>query len=70
MREAYECLNRATVCDTLAGQAQDATSVSMLRDIADQWRQLAHDTDRHKRIIERSAGNGPRAMVRTARRVA
>ena len=55
MKEAFECLNRATVCDTMAGNARDAASTRALRGIADQWRQLARDTDRHKRQTGKQA---------------
>jgi len=69
MTEESECLHRATVCETLAGQAQDSSSARMLRDIAVQWRQLAHDTDRHKRMTQ-PAGESPREIERNRRRVA
>ncbi len=54
MKEAYECLKRATLCEALADRAQESSSTRVLRDIADQWRQLAHDTVRHKRITGKS----------------
>lgn len=59
MKEAFECLNRATVCDTMAGNARDASSSRTLRGIADQWRQLARDTDRHKRQTGKPSDDGP-----------
>ena len=49
MREAFECLDRANVCETMAGNAREDSSIRLLRDIADQWRRLAHGSDRHKR---------------------
>ena len=57
MREALECLQRAAVCETLAGEAHDASSTRVLRDIASQWRQLADSTGRHKRMTGRSAAD-------------
>lgn len=67
MREAPDCLSRAFACDTLAGQARDSSSVRVLREIADQWRQLARDTDRHKRQIGHAQiGRGSRVIPNAA----
>jgi hypothetical protein len=55
MREASECLKRATECETMARTAQDSSTSRAMRDIAGQWRQLAQDTDRHKRITGKSS---------------
>lgn len=64
MKEAFECLDKATVCETLAGGTRDASSTRILQDIADQWRRLARDTDRHKRIVAKSSGLDPRGNAR------
>ncbi|HLG48228.1 MAG TPA: hypothetical protein VKY24_18435 [Reyranella sp.] len=64
MKEAFECLDKATVCETLAGGTRDASSTRILQDIADQWRRLARDTDRHKRIVAKSSGLDPRGNPR------
>lgn len=49
MKEASECLRKAAACDVLAKQAQNAAGTKILSEIARQWRQLAQDTDRHRR---------------------
>jgi len=54
MKEAFECLDKANFCDRLARQAGNASSTRVLSGIAEQWRRLAHDTDRHKRQISRA----------------
>lgn len=64
MREAFECLHRARVCDMLARHARDRLSTRLLRDLADQWRQLAHDTARHKRQTGRWTGDDAREIAR------
>lgn len=64
MREAFECLDRATVCDTMARNARDAAATRALRGIADQWRRLAHATDRHKRMTGQPAGDSSREIER------
>lgn len=50
MKEASECLERANICETLARRAQDPSSVRALRDLASQWRRMATDADRYKRL--------------------
>ncbi len=65
MKEAFECLQRATACETLARHARDVSSTLILQDIAVQWRQLAHDTDRHKRMTAASPGDGPDESARS-----
>ncbi len=59
MKEAFECLQRAVVCETMAGHAKDASSSRMLRAIAGQWRQLAHGTGRHKRMTGQLSAKEP-----------
>jgi hypothetical protein len=56
MKEAPECLKRANICETLAGTAQDASSVRTLRDLARQWRRMADDADRYKRLVGKWGG--------------
>jgi len=36
----------------LARHARDRLSTRLLRDLADQWRQLAHDTDRLTFLVD------------------
>jgi hypothetical protein len=60
MKEALECLDKASYCDMLARRTRDASSTQLLSDISDQWRRLAHDTDRHKRQIGRPRSDSPR----------
>jgi hypothetical protein len=64
MKEAPECLERASICDTLARRAQDASSVRVLRDLANQWRRMATDADRYKRLSPGWGGESRRTRVR------
>jgi hypothetical protein len=50
MKQASECLKSAERCETLAVQARAASSTRILEHVAEQWRKLAKDTERHKRM--------------------
>ncbi len=50
MKEASECLAAARRCEGLANQTNDASSTRLLHVIAEQWRKLAQDAERHKRM--------------------
>jgi hypothetical protein len=50
MKEASECLKIAQRCDVLASEANEVTSTRVLRAVANQWRKLADDSERHKRL--------------------
>lgn len=56
MEEAFECLKRAMICDTLAGQVRDASSTRTLRDLAEQWRRMANDAARYERLAPKWGG--------------
>jgi hypothetical protein len=56
MKEAFECLKRATICETLAGQAREASSTRALRDLAEQWRRMANDAARYERLAPKWGG--------------
>ncbi|MBS0523403.1 MAG: hypothetical protein JSS04_07170 [Proteobacteria bacterium] len=67
MKEAFECLEKAAVCDRLAWHARDASSTRLFHDIAGQWRRLARDTDRHKRQTGGSPGPDVGETIRRQR---
>ena len=50
MKQASECLKSAERCETLAVEARAASSTRILEQVAEQWRKLAKDTERHKRL--------------------
>ena len=50
MKEASECLKIARRCENLASEVNQASSTRMLEDVANQWRKLAKDAERHKRL--------------------
>ena len=56
MKEASECLKRATICETLAGQARDASSTRTLRELAAQWRRMANDAAGYERLASKWGG--------------
>jgi hypothetical protein len=49
MKEASDCLKIASRCETLAIEVTDASSTRVLNQVAEQWRKLARDAERHKR---------------------
>jgi len=51
MKQASECLRIAVRCETLALDASAASSIRQLHELAEQWRKLANDSERHKRLI-------------------
>jgi hypothetical protein len=61
MKEASECFMHAVACEILARQAQDSSIARALLDVADQWRRLALDADRHKRQTKTSFAHLPPA---------
>ena len=50
MKEASDCLKRAVHCQKLAEKAGDAACTRLYRNVAAQWRKLARDSERHKRM--------------------
>lgn len=50
MKKASECLKSAVRCESLADEAHAVSSTRLLQQVADQWRKLAKDSERHRRL--------------------
>jgi hypothetical protein len=50
MKEASECLKIAQRCESLAKEANRASATRVLENVASQWRKLARDSERHRRL--------------------
>jgi hypothetical protein len=50
MKEASECLKSAQRCEDLAAEVSEGSSWHVLQQLADQWRKLARESARHKRL--------------------
>jgi hypothetical protein len=50
MKQASECLELALRCQVLSDRSSDA-GTRVLRELAAQWRKLADNAERHRRIV-------------------
>ena len=58
MKEAHECLKLASHCEELADTAVHMDGQRLYRQLASQWRKLADDSPRHKRLIRKGQSAG------------